>query len=191
MVSELFGFDGMPRIETERLALREIDPERDLNALYALFADPAVAMLTDTGPFTEMWEAEEVMTWFGAIFSAHQGLRWAITLRGGDDRLIGTCGFNIWNRRSNSAEIGYDLMPAHWGQGIVPEALQAMISWGFENLGLNRIQADVMVHNEGSARVLKKLGFTEEGLLRQSGYWRDEYHDLRYFGLLRQDGPKS
>lgn len=182
-----FEFESIPRLETDRLILREIDPEADLQALFDLFADERVALSTDTGPFTEMWEAEEVMDWFGAIFRARQGLRWAITVRDGDGSLIGTCGFNVWNRRNRSAEIGYDLMPDYWGRGIATEAVQRIISWGFKEMGLNRIQADAMVHNEASARVLEKLGFAEEGLQRQGGYWRNEFHDLRYFGLLRRD----
>lgn len=186
-VSEVFAFASVPVLGTERLTLRAIDPEGDLQALFDLFADERVALSTDTGPFTEMWEAQQVMDWFSAIFTSQQGLRWAITLRDGDGALIGTCGFNIWSRRNNSAEIGYDLMPDFWGRGIAPEAVGAMIEWGFEHMALNRIQADVMVDNGASARVLEKLGFKEEGLQRQGGYWRGEYHDLRYFGLLRED----
>ncbi len=184
-----FGFEAMPQLETQRLVLREINPAADLQALYDLFADDRVAMSTDTGPFTEMREAQEVMDWFGALFTSHQGLRWAITMREGDGSMIGTCGFNIWNRRNNSAEIGYDLNPEYWGRGIALEAVEAMIAWGFENMELNRIQADVMAHNDRSARVLEKLGFSHEGVQRQGGYWRDEYHDLHYFGLLR-DGSR-
>lgn len=186
-MSDLFAFDSVPELETDRLLLRAIRPEDDLQALFELFADPAVALSTDTGPFREVREAQEVMDWFGAIFTAKQGLRWAITQQEGDDSLIGTCGFNIWNRRTNSAEIGYDLMARYWGQGLASEAVRAMIDWGFAKLALNRIQADVMVHNAASARLLAKLGFTEEGLLREAGHWRGEYHDLRYFGLLRSD----
>jgi len=184
-LDNVFKFESMPQLETDRLTLREIDPARDLQAVYDLFADERVALSTDTGPFTEMWEAQEVVDWFGAIFTSHQGLRWAITLREGDGSMIGSCGFNIWNRRSNSAEIGYDLMPEHWGKGVATEAVRAIIDWGFQAMKLNRIQADVMVHNDGSARVLEKLGFVEEGLQRQGGFWRGGYHDLRYFGLLR------
>ncbi len=187
----VFAFDAVPRLQTDRLVLRAIRPEDDLRALFDLFADPAVALSTDTGPFREIWEAQEVMDWFGTIFTAKQGMRWAITLNDGEGSLIGTCGFNIWNRRNNSAEIGYDLMARYWSQGLATEAVRAMIDWGFANLSLNRIQADVMVHNAFSARLLEKLGFTEEGLLRQAGYWRGEYHDLRYFGLLRSDRPSA
>lgn len=183
----LFDFAAMPHLQTERLVLREIHPEHDLAAIYDLFADERVALSTDTGPFTEMWQAEEVMNWFAAIRRARQGLRWAITLREGDGSLIGTCGFNSWSRRNNSAGIGYDLMPEFWGRGIATEAVRAMLEWGFEHLALNRIQADVIVGNVTSGRVLQKLGFVAEGVQRAGGFWRGEYHDLRRFSLLRSD----
>ena len=181
----------MPRFETERLVVRPIEPIEDLEALFDLFADPEVARFTDTGPFDSLAEAEEVMAWIGDIFERRQGLRWGITLAEEPDRLVGTCGFNVWNRENNSAEIGYDLAQSHWGQGLMTEALAPVLRFGFQHMGLNRIEADVTVGNAGSARVLEKLGFREEGLLRQRGYWKGQYHDLRYFGLLREDwkGP--
>lgn len=191
-MADLYSFDRVPELETPRLVLREIDPIRDLDAVYELFADERVALNTDTGPFSDRSEAEEVVNWFGAIFRNGHGLRWAITEANSPNRdLIGTCGVNIWDRRNSSAEIGYDLMPDYWGRGIATEAVGAMVDWCFENLGLNRIQADVMVDNAASARVLRKLGFVEEGIQRQGGFWRGEYHDLRYFGLLRDDHPED
>jgi ribosomal-protein-alanine N-acetyltransferase len=177
----------MPRLETERLILRGMHPQDDLPAFFHLFADPAVAHYTDTGPFTTLEEAKEVMTWITEIFAAQTGMRWAITTKHDGDALIGTCGYNRWFRSNNSAEIGYDLDQLWWGAGLMTEALHAMLLFGFEHMGLNRIEADVTVGNDRSARVLEKLGFREEGLLRQRGYWRDQYHDLRFFGLLRED----
>jgi len=186
-MAELFDFSSMPRFETARLVLRETDPGGDLPALFNLFADPAVARLTDTGPFLALEEAAEVMAWIGDIFSQRRGMRWAIAPVDAPDHLIGTCGFNYWNRENSRAEIGYDLAQSFWGRGLMVEALRPMLGFGFEQMGLNRIEADVTVGNEASARVLDKLGFREEGLLRQRGYWKGAYHDLRFFGLLRAD----
>jgi len=186
-MTERFDFAAIPRLQTDRLILRAISPERDLSALFELFADPQVAEYTDTGPFATMAEAAEVMAWISSIFDERRGLRWAVTASADDGTLIGTCGFNRWHRWNDSAEIGYDLARRHWGSGLMTEAVSAMIRFGFERMGLNRIEADVTVGNDRSARLLDKLGFEEEGVLRQRGFWKGAFHDLRLFSLLRQD----
>lgn len=177
----------MPRLETERLVLREIHPVADLAALHSLFSDPDVARYTDTGPFESPEEAEEVMEWICGIFAQHVGMRWALALKTDEDAMIGTAGYNQWHQWNNSAEIGYDLKSDLWGSGLMTEALRQMLGFGFDNMALNRIEADVTVGNEASARVLEKLGFREEGLLRQRGFWKGAYHDLVVFSLLRSD----
>lgn len=187
MAPELFEFASMPRIATERLVLRKVRPEADLRRLFELFADPEVARFTDTGPFASMQEASEVMAWIERIFVQRRGMRWAIAERSDEAALIGTCGFNRWRSWNDSAEVGYDLMREHWGRGLMSEALTAMIDFGFERMQLNRIEADVTVGNDRSARVLAGLGFEEEGVLRQRGKWKGSYHDLRMFSLLRAE----
>lgn len=186
-MTDLFDFTEMPRFQTARLVLREVRPSADLDAMFALFGDPDVARFTDTGPFTDKGEAQEVIDWISWIFQKRRGLRWALALADDEDVMIGTCGYNHWDRSNNSGEIGYDLAQEYWGQGLMTEALPPMIRFGFEHMGLNRIEADVTVGNDASARVLQKLGFAEEGLLRQRGFWKGDYHDLRVFGLLRED----
>jgi ribosomal-protein-alanine N-acetyltransferase len=179
----------MPTFETDRLILRQLHGDSDLDALFELFADPEVARYTDTGPFESLSEATEVMDWIDGIFNRRQGMRWALTLKGNDDTLIGTGGYNHWHRWNNSAEIGYDLAQRYWGQGLMTEALEPMLSFGFEQMALNRIEADVTVGNEASMRLLTKLGFQREGLLRQRGFWKGAYHDAWLFSLLHSDRP--
>ena len=152
-----------------------------------MFADPNVALNTDTGPFATPEEADRLISWFGEIFEQKRGMRWAITGTSDPEVLIGTCGYNSWHRWNNSAEIGYDLAYRFWGRGFMTEALTSMIDFGFAEMELNRVEADVTVGNDRSAAVLQKLGFVEEGLLRQRGYWRGAYVNLRFFGLLRAD----
>jgi ribosomal-protein-alanine N-acetyltransferase len=177
----------MPTFETDRLILRQLHGASDLDALFELFADPEMARYTDTGPFESLSEATEVMDWIDGIFNRRQGMRWALILKASDDTLIGTGGYNHWHRWSNSAEIGYDLAQRYWGQGLMTEALEPLLVFGFEQMALNRIEADVTVGNEASMRLLTKLGFQREGLLRQRGFWKDGYHDVWLFSLLHSD----
>jgi len=90
-----------------------------------------------------------------------------------------------------STVIGYDISRAYWGHGYATEAVREIIKLGFSGglpCGeLNRIQGDTVPGNQASEAVLKKLGFKEEGLLRESGYWKGQFHDLKCFGLLRSE----
>lgn len=173
----------MPLLTTKRLVLREMVPA-DLDALYTLLADVEVTKFIDTGPFADVAEARPVMDWVARIFAEQRGLRWVIANGDAPDLLIGTCGYNTLRAHNHSGELGYELARDRWGRGIMVEALTAMIAFGFDQLALNRIDAGVTVGNERSARVLAKLGFTEEGVIRAGGYWRGAYQDLRSFSLL-------
>src|SRR5207244_11848454 len=71
-----------------------------------------------------------------------------------DDRLIGICGFNSWSPAHRHAELAYDLAPQYWGQGVMRRAVVAMLTWGFQELGLNRVHALVMTRNNHPFRLI-------------------------------------
>lgn len=187
-MSAVYDFSYFPPLETARLRLRRVDPAGDLQAMFDLFADPDGARLTDVGPLTELDEAQEIMDWVADIYANRQGMRWAVARRGDPTgTMIALVGYNFWARWNHCGELGYHVARPHWGQGYATEAVRAVARFGFERMALNRIEADVTVGNVRSARVLEKLGFTREGLLRQRGYWREAFHDLWFYGLLRED----
>jgi ribosomal-protein-alanine N-acetyltransferase len=83
--------------------------------------------------------------------------------------------------------VGYELAPVAHGQGYMHEALTAALSWGFSAMALNRIEAQVHPNNLRSLKSLRRLGFVEEGRLREGGFWGGQYQDLLQFSLLRAD----
>jgi ribosomal-protein-alanine N-acetyltransferase len=85
------------------------------------------------------------------------------------------------------AEIGYDLEKASWKQGIMTEALRAMLQYGFGQMGLNRVEALVYVENEASIHLLERLGFQKEGLLRQYFRRGDTHYDHWLLSLLKAE----
>ena len=91
----------------------------------------------------------------------------------------------------HNAIIGYDLLPMLWGKGYATEAIRTIIQAAFAGdlpCGLlNRIQADTVLGNDASEALLLRLGFKEEGIRRESGYWKNAYHNLKCFGLLRSE----
>lgn len=76
------------------------------------------------------------------------------------------------------ADLGYDLRPEYWNSGIMTEALGAVIDFTFNKIQVNRIEASVSNENNASIRVLEKLGFVKEGVLRKRSYWGGSYHDM-------------
>ena len=177
----------IPTIETDRLTLRAITPD-DRAAVFALFADPRVAVPTHVAPFAGVEQADELIASFGRRFAAKGGIRWGLTLRG-DDAIIGTAGFPGVDAEAYRARIGYNLAHAHWGRGLATEAVRALVGLGFARLHLQRIEATTDLDNTGSMRVLAKVGFTEEGILRDYVYWREvgAFYDARMYSLLRRE----
>jgi ribosomal-protein-alanine N-acetyltransferase len=83
--------------------------------------------------------------------------------------------------------MGYDLWPDYWGQGLMPEALRALLRYGFEVMELNRVEATTHTENQRSMRVLEKLGFQREGVLRDYYCREGMYNDQVLFSLLRRE----
>ena len=186
-MTDLFVFDKFPILETERLILREISAD-DVEGIIAMYGDTETIkfMYDIETPVTTNNEAMEIIEWCAQIFRDKSGLRWGITLKG-NDNLIGTCGYHYWLPQHRRAEIGYDLARQYWRQGIMTEAARVMLQFGFERMNLYRIEADVTVGNDASAALLEKLNFKREGLWRHRVFARQQFWDLRQFGLLKDD----
>jgi len=104
----------------------------------------------------------------------------------GQQKIIGTVGFNNFIKL-HRANIGYDLQTDHWNKGYITEALKAVINYGFNKLEINRIEAEVMQGNIISERVLTKLNFKNEGVLREWMFWNEKHYDMTMFSLLKAD----
>ena len=178
-----------PTIITKRLVLNEIQ-EADKKSIFELFSNEEVTKYYDLEAFENVQQAENLITLVQSRFEDQLGIRWAIRMKD-HGKLIGTCGFNSWNVPFRSTTIGYDINRQCWGNGYITEALKPIIKMAFNGKlscgNINRIQADTIPGNLASEKVLKKLGFREEGIRRQSAYWKNKYHDLKSFSLLRDE----
>ena len=123
--------------------------------------------------------------WFEKRFKDKLGIRWGIALKN-NDNIIGTIGYNTFTK-DHRANIGYDLQKTYWNQGFTKEALMEVIKFGFEYLGINRIEAEVMPGNIYSEKALKKLRFKKEGILRDWLYWNEKHYDMIMYSLLKRD----
>lgn len=179
----------VPTLQTERLTLRALRAS-DAEAVFAIFNDDAVTRYYDLDSFTTLEQAANMIERMTQRNQDGDALRWGIALKE-NDRVIGTGGFNQFRRHWFSAGIGYDVATAYWNRGYMTEALRAIVCYGFENLNVNRIEALVVPGNDPSARVLEKLDFRREGLLRDYGFWKNRFWDLHLFALLKREWSKQ
>ena len=104
-----------------------------------------------------------------------------------NDKLIGRIGINRIVKENKIGEIGYWIVEAAQGKGIITECSRAMLDYGFNKLNLNRIELKCAVENVKSARVAEKLNFTKEGQLRQAEWLNGKFVDLYLFSLLKNE----
>ncbi len=110
----------------------------------------------------------------------------AIRLRPGG-QLIGSVGLRDIDREHLQAELGFWIGLEWWGQGYAREAAAALIGFGFESLGLNRIYAHHMSRNPAAGKVLAAVGMQREGLLRQRVRKWGVYEDVVLYAIVRDD----
>jgi RimJ/RimL family protein N-acetyltransferase len=172
-------------LETPRLLLRPVAPP-DADGLFAIFSDPAVMRYWSSPPWTRPEQARAMVEHEAAGLAAGTSVRFAVVRRD-DERLIGTCSLFSLEEESRRAEIGYALAASAWGLGHAAEAGLAVVTFAFDVLGLNRLEADIDPRNSASARVLERLGFRREGLLRERWIVAGEVSDSALYGMLRRD----
>jgi [ribosomal protein S5]-alanine N-acetyltransferase len=182
-----------PSLSTKRLQLREIVAS-DAPALLAIHGDRETMKWFGSDPLADLEAADKVIAGFANMRQQpNPGVRWGIVrahaARGGV--LLGTCGLFRWNRGWRTCLTGYELARQAQGQGYMTEALRAIFAWGFETMELERIEAQVHPLNTPSLALLRRLGFVEEGLLREAGLWMGERRDLVQLGLLKREFVRS
>lgn len=177
-------FDTFPILHTDRLDLVEIKQDH-LADIFKLFGDNRVTQFYNVVTLANEEEGQKFIDWFRNRFTDKAGIRWGISLKG-HDNIIGTIGFNNFTKR-HRANIGYDLQADFWNKGYLTEALKTVIEFGFKQLDINRIEAEVMQGNVASEKILTKTGFKNEGVLRQWMYWNDKHYDMTMFSLLQSD----
>ncbi|MFL6699740.1 MAG: GNAT family N-acetyltransferase [Vitreoscilla sp.] len=187
------GEDAFPSLSTKRLQLREIVAS-DAPALLAIHGDREAMKWFGSDPPTDLEAAEKVIAGFANLRQQpSSGVRWGIVhadpARGG--ALLGTCGVFRWNRGWRTCLTGYELARQAQGHGYMAEALRAIFAWAFEAMAVERIEAQVHPLNTPSRLLLKRLGFVEEGLLREAGLWMGERRDLVQLGLLKREFVRS
>jgi [ribosomal protein S5]-alanine N-acetyltransferase len=177
--------DTVPVLDGTRIRLRAMTAV-DIPRLFAQFSDPKVMRYWSRGPLMHVDDARKMFEEIDRGVRAGQFLQWAIA-RQSDDLMIGSCALFAQNPAHRRSEIGFALSSAHWGHGYAQEALRLALEYAFTGLDLHRIEADVDPHNAASLRLLERIGFVREGLLRERWHVGGERQDSAIYGLLAGD----
>ncbi|PID70005.1 hypothetical protein CSB37_04065 [bacterium DOLZORAL124_38_8] len=177
-------------IKTERLELRLVSKSDAKQAFDILQAHPTITKHLTFLPPQELSETEDYFSFVNNLESLSE-LVWGIWL---DGQYAGQIGLHdivyqsfLKKRTHDSANLGYWLSPAFQGQGIMTEAVQSVLKFGFEKLNLHRIYAKHIAVNEASGRVLTKCGFKYIGTEREAAFYDGQWWNEKLYDLLKDD----
>ena len=181
--------EGSLELETDRMKLQEISWD-DLDQLHKFHSIPEVDEYNTLGIPSSVDETKKIM---GREIEAQMNVErssytWKIELKEGE-HFIGLAGITLSNDKFRLGEIYYKLDPQFWGKGYATEVAKKLISTGFEEFNLHKVEAGVAVDNVRSIKVLEKAGMKREGLRRKilpiRGEWVDNYH----YAIVENDLP--
>ncbi|WP_294302121.1 GNAT family N-acetyltransferase [uncultured Chryseobacterium sp.] len=177
------GENLFPVLTTERLLLRRFQQD-DIKSVYRGLSHPEV--IRHYGVSYDSLEAtEEQMSWFVMIEKEEKGLWWAVCNRY-DQTFLGAVGFNDWSKEHRKIETGYWLLPEYWGSGIIGEAGRAVCDYAFQKMSVHRIEAVVETENTNSKKIMNKLGFELEGIMRDCEIKDGKFISLEMYAKLNR-----
>jgi len=173
-----------PVLRTKRLTLRRVSMN-DSHGIYSCFSHPDTMRYMGT-PLDDPLSITGIVEDYMEGYDEGCSLIWSLESRETGD-FLGTAGFEDFSFLDFKAEIGFTLLRTYQGMGYMSEAIKAIMEFGFETMELNRIEARVHPDNAGALKLLKKLGFTLEGRLRQSVFFNGHLHHQLVLSVLKEE----
>jgi ribosomal-protein-alanine N-acetyltransferase len=155
-----------------------------------LYAQPGTRAHWDAPPLADEAAAVALIGRVQASVAAGRAHAWAIRLRAGGP-VIGACNFHRWQPAHQRATLGFFLDAGFWGRGLMREAVQTAIDFGWTGMHLHRIQAEVSPDNPSAIHLLERLGFVREGSLRDHVVVDGGYRDAWLYALLDPRGDAA
>ena len=178
---------GTQSIETKRLLLRRFSVD-DAEAMYSNWAsDPEVTKYLTWPAHSSADVSKAVLEAWVSSYSQENYYQWAIVLKAHGDDPIGSISAVGMNDEIDMIHIGYCLGRDWWRQGIMSEALRAVMDFFFDEVGANRIESRHDPRNPHSGMVMKKCGMKYEGTMRQSDRNNQGVCDASWYALLRSE----
>lgn len=179
------NFSPFPEIRTKRLLLRRV-VNSDAAMILAMRSSEKVMQYIDKERATSIEDGLKFCNIINEAVDKNEGITWAISFREDPATLIGTIGFWRIIKENYRAEIGYMLHDAHWRRGIMQEAIEAVIKYGFSTLQLHSIEGHINPANAGSAGILEKNGFIREAYFKEDFFFRGKFLDSAIYSLLNK-----
>ena len=160
----------------------------DISYFLKWFNDPEILQYLDMYlPMTEMSE-EKFIEELGTTRASSDVLLVIEAIEGDSTRPIGNCGLHQISPKDHNAIFGIIIGEKdNWSKGYGLEAARLLLDYGFQQLNLHRISSSAIAYNERSIKLHMKVGFREEGRVRQRMFKNGQYHDLLQFGILREE----
>ena len=175
-------FTPFPNVETERLQLRRVVKD-DVNEIFALRSNEQTMKYIPRPLAKTKEDALGHIAMIDEKIENNEGINWAITLKN-SPKLIGIIGHYRIKPEHYRAEIGYMLLPKYNGKGIITEAINYVVNYGFEIMKLHSIEAIIDPENFASAKVLQKNGFVKEAHLKENEYFEGRFLDTVIYSIL-------
>ena len=175
-------FDKFPVFETERLFLRQIIAE-DANDMFELRTNERVLRYTDRPKMKNIQEAVDLIKTISDAFENNNGIAWSIDSK----ETMKTAGhITYWKiiKEHHRAEIGYTLFPEYWGKGLMTEAINKVIDFGFSKMKLHSIEANVNPNNLPSIKLLERIGFKREAYFKENYFFDGKFLDSAIYSLI-------
>jgi [ribosomal protein S5]-alanine N-acetyltransferase len=176
------NFNPFPILSTERLLLREI-VEADAEAVFKMRSDKNVMQFVGRPLATSIDDAIVLIKKITEGHRNNEGINWAITVKD-KPTLIGIICFWRIEKEHYRGELGYMLQPAFQGKGIMQEAVEKVLDYGFSILKLHSVEAHINPANAASIKVLEKHHFIQEAYFKENYYYNGQFSDSAIYSLL-------
>ncbi len=178
------NFTPFPELTTDRLLLRRLTMD-DAPAIFFLRSNETVLKYIGREPAASIEEAIAFIQRIDNAIDSNESILWGITLRDNPTEVIGTICYWRLQPENYRTEIGYALHPGHWRKGIMKEAIQKVLEYGFETMKLHSVEARTSGDNIASGAILEATGFVKEGHLKEEFFFRGEFSDSIIYSRLQ------